>query len=115
MLSVSKEVPRECNIFYDQFHISLTRTLILKFHWIDSFVEEVKKLCEQTEQFSLELLNVRAYANEEKTRTFLGIECVDSKRILIHLIENLNKLLAEYELPPFYEVRNTYMCIYIYI
>ncbi|XP_033206692.1 U6 snRNA phosphodiesterase isoform X1 [Bombus vosnesenskii] len=103
MFSVLGEVPVKCNIFSEQFHISLSRTLILKFHWIESFVEETKKLCEQTDQFNLELLNVRAYTNEEKTRTFLGIECIDCKGVLGHFVKNVNKLLAEYDLPAFYE------------
>ncbi|XP_043593970.1 U6 snRNA phosphodiesterase [Bombus pyrosoma] len=103
MFSVLGEVPVKCNIFSEQFHISLSRTLILKFHWIESFVEETRKLCEQTDQFNLELLNVRAYTNEEKTRTFLGIECIDRKGVLGHFVKNVNKLLAEYDLPAFYE------------
>lgn len=108
MFSVLGEVPVKCNIFSEQFHISLSRTLILKFHWIESFVEEIKKLCEQTDQFNLELLNVRAYTNEEKTRTFLGIECIDCKGVLGHFVKNVNKLLAEYDLPAFYEVSNVF-------
>lgn len=103
----------KCNIFSEQFHISLTKTLILKFHWIESFIKETKKLCEQTDQFDLKLLNVKAYTNEENTRTFLGIECVDCNGVLAHFVENINKFLAEYDLPPFYEVSNTYLYIYM--
>lgn len=105
MLSVLEKVTVKCNIFAEQFHISVTRTLTLKFHWIESFVEEIKKLCEQTDQFTLELLNVRAYCNEERTRTFLGIECRDCKGTLAHFVKDLNNFLAEYNLPPFYEVK----------
>lgn len=104
MLSVMEEMPVECNILSEQFHISVTRTLILKFHWIEPFISEIKKLCDQTDQFSLELLNIKAYSNEEKTRTFLGIECVDSKGTLTRFVKDLNSILSEYELPPFYEV-----------
>ncbi|KZC13816.1 PREDICTED: U6 snRNA phosphodiesterase-like [Dufourea novaeangliae] len=103
MLSVSNELPMKCNIFSEEFHISITRTLILKFHWIESFVEEIKKLCEQTNQFRLEFLNVRTYCNEEKTRTFLGIECVDYKGTLDNFVKDINNSLVEYKLPPFYE------------
>ncbi|XP_017763939.1 PREDICTED: U6 snRNA phosphodiesterase [Eufriesea mexicana] len=103
MLLVMEEMPVKCNIFSEQCHISITKTLILKFHWIESFVEEIKKLCEQTDQFTLELLNVRAYINEEKTRTFFGIECDDCKGVLSHLVKNINNFLAEYNLPSFYE------------
>ncbi|XP_017880397.1 U6 snRNA phosphodiesterase isoform X2 [Ceratina calcarata] len=103
MFSVLDKVPVKCNIFSDEFHVSITRTVILKFHWIESFVEETKKLCSQTDRFSLELINVRAYINEERTRTFLGIECADCKGILTQFVKGVNKILAEYELPPFYD------------
>ncbi|XP_076762282.1 U6 snRNA phosphodiesterase 1 [Xylocopa sonorina] len=103
MSSISRELPTKCNILSEQFHISITRTLILKFHWIESFVEETKKLCDQTKQFTLELLNIRAYTNDEKTRTFLGVECADSSGALTHFVKHVNKFLAEYNLPPFYE------------
>ncbi|XP_076243314.1 U6 snRNA phosphodiesterase 1 isoform X2 [Calliopsis andreniformis] len=103
MISIMEEMPVKCNIFSEQFHISITRTLILKFHWIEPFVNEIKKLCDQTDQFPLELLNIKVYCNEEKSRTFLGIECIDSNRTLTHFVKDLNNILSEYELPPFYE------------
>lgn len=52
---------------------------------------------------------MKAYTNEENTRTFLGIECVDCNGVLACFVENINKFLAEYDLPPFYEVSNIYM------
>ena len=103
MLSVLDEMPVKCDLLSEQFHISVTRTLVLKYHWIESFVEEIKKLCQQTDRFSLELLNVRAYCNEEGTRTFLGIECTELKNTLTNFVKDLNNILAEYDLPPFYE------------
>lgn len=60
----------------------------------------------------MKLLNVKAYINEENTRTFLGIECVDCNGVLARFVENINKFLAEYDLPSFYEVSNIYLHIY---
>ncbi|XP_078046485.1 U6 snRNA phosphodiesterase 1 isoform X2 [Augochlora pura] len=77
--------------------------------WMQSVLKElpmkseIKKLCEQINHFSMELLNVRAYCNEDRTRTFLGIECIDDKGILGHFVKNLDQSLADYKLPPFYE------------
>ena len=89
---------------FEEFHVSLTRTVALKFHWIDSFIEGVKKISENSNQFALELSDVKVYCNDEKTRTFLGI-CCESNKGLDDLTEALNKLLNEYQLPCFYEVR----------
>ncbi|XP_033213360.1 U6 snRNA phosphodiesterase isoform X2 [Belonocnema kinseyi] len=87
---------------FEEFHVSLTRTVPLKFHWIDSFVEGVKKISENSNQFAMELTDVKVYCNDNKTRTFLGI-CCENDEALNDLTEALNKLLNEYLLPRFYE------------
>lgn len=89
---------------FEEFHVSLTRTVALRFHWIDSFVEGVKKISENSNQFAMELTDVKVYCNDDKTRTFLGI-CCENNEALNDLTEALNKLLNEYQLPHFYEVR----------
>lgn len=89
-----------------EFHISLTRTVVLKFHWIDSFVASLKKLFLETKRFVIELQDVKLYLNDEKDRTFMAIRCASVDDSLDKLTEALNKLLTEYQLPPFYEVIN---------
>ena len=93
---------------FEEFHVSLTRTVALKFHWIDSFVEGFKKVCETTSNFTMELANVKVYSNDDKTRTFLGIG-FENNTALENLTEDLNKLLKEYQLPSFYEVKIYYI------
>jgi len=44
------------------------------------------------------------YCNEERTRTFLGIHCQNDDGTLRCLAAALDSLLAEYELPSFYQV-----------
>jgi len=44
------------------------------------------------------------YCNEERTRTFLGIHCRNDDGTLQRFAAALDNLLAEYELPSFYEV-----------
>lgn len=100
---VLKELPVKGDVI-SKLHISLSRTLILKFHWIESFAENLKLLCRRFNRFVVQLTDVRVYCNEEKTRTFLGIYCQNDDGILKCLIEALDSLLAEYQLPLCYKV-----------
>ncbi|XP_014478153.1 PREDICTED: U6 snRNA phosphodiesterase [Dinoponera quadriceps] len=102
MNSVLKELPVKGDII-SKLHISLSRTLVLKFHWIESFAENLKLLCRRFSRFTIQLTDVRVYCNEEKTRTFLGIYCQNDDGILKCLTEALNGLLAEYQLPLYYK------------
>ncbi|KYM99256.1 UPF0406 protein C16orf57 like protein [Cyphomyrmex costatus] len=102
MKSVLNKLPVQGNIM-SSLHISLSRTLVLKFHWIESFVEGIKLACQSFNKFIVQLTDVRVYCNEERTRTFLGIYCQDEDKMLKYLTEVFDNLLAEYQLPSFYK------------
>jgi len=103
MKSILDELPVQGEDI-SNLHISLSRTLVLKFHWIESFVESLKLLCRGFHPFVVQLTDVKVYCNEERTRTFLGIYCQNEDGTLKHLTEAIDCLLAEYQLPSFYEV-----------
>ncbi|XP_043279244.1 U6 snRNA phosphodiesterase isoform X2 [Venturia canescens] len=90
-----------------EFHISFSRTVVLKFHWIESFVESLKKLLSETNRFEVELQDVKVYLNDDKNRTFVAIQCTGVDDSPKHLVESLNKVLAEYGLPAYYEFLST--------
>lgn len=46
----------------------------------------------------------KVYCNEERTRTFLGLQIKTGYDSLLKLVEVLDKCLAEFTLSPFYEV-----------
>lgn len=98
-------LPVEANLINEDLHVSLTRTLILQYHWMESFVKSIKDLCSRTRRFALELSELKIYLNEERSRTFLGVHCTNSDRTLDNFMVELDKILAEYNLPPFYDVR----------
>lgn len=102
MKSILNELSVQGDII-SSLHISLSRTLVLKFHWIESFVEGLKLLCRRFHQFVVQLTDIKVYCNEEKTRTFLGIYCQDEDGTLKCLTEAIDCLLAEYQLPSFYK------------
>jgi hypothetical protein len=88
----------------EEFHMSLTRTFILKFHWIDSFVETVKNIAASYQSFIAELQNIKIYCNEDITRTFMGVTIQSTNNSLQSLTHALDKLMNEYQLPVFYKV-----------
>ncbi|XP_046746545.1 U6 snRNA phosphodiesterase [Diprion similis] len=97
--------------FYTEFHLSLTRCLVLKFHWIKSFVESLQKLCQSTGEIVVEFRDLKVYCNEERTRTFLGIRCEGRNKLLEQFVVNIDKILAEYQLPSFYEEASFHISI----
>ncbi|XP_058807669.1 U6 snRNA phosphodiesterase 1 isoform X2 [Phymastichus coffea] len=89
--------------FFEELHVSLTRTLILKYHWIDSFVEAVKNVATTHQSFIMELSDIKVYCNEDKSRTFMGVTVDSANNSLKVLSQILDKQLIAYRLPTFYE------------
>ncbi|KAK4030380.1 hypothetical protein OUZ56_023379 [Daphnia magna] len=89
----------------EDFHISLTRTVILRHHWIEGFVASIRnQLSDAPRPFQLYGTNaLSVYINEEKTRTFLAINVEDPVGILDILVEKMDSCLKEYQLPAYYE------------
>nr|CAD7404140.1 unnamed protein product [Timema cristinae] len=87
----------------DEFHVSLTKTFVLKHHWIDSFIESVRQSITELSSFNLTFGSVQVYCNDEKTRTFIGLTVQVGQEALMACVEELDKCLAEFKLPCFYE------------
>ncbi|EFX66971.1 hypothetical protein DAPPUDRAFT_302251 [Daphnia pulex] len=89
----------------DDFHISLTKTFILRHHWIEGFVNSVKKqLNGISRPFQLLGTNVLSvYTNEERNRTFLAINIEDPSGMLNVLTQKMDSCMIEYQLPTFYK------------
>lgn len=47
---------------------------------------------------------VKVYTNEEQTRTFLGIVVTAGSEMLKEIAKELDKILEDFKLPPFYKV-----------
>lgn len=90
---------------FKELHVSLTRTLVLKFHWINSFVEAVKNTINCYPSFIMSLSSIKIYCNEDKTRTFMGITVESTNNSLHNLTSALDKILDDYQLPNFYKVK----------
>merc|ERR1719369_526586 len=58
----------------DHHHLSISRVVSLRHHWIDPFTKYLKDNLELGKAFPLCLDKLQVYANDEKTRTFVGLE-----------------------------------------
>ncbi|EZA59444.1 hypothetical protein X777_00287 [Ooceraea biroi] len=105
--STLNKLPVQGHLVSD-LHVSLSRTLVLKYHWIPSFIERLRDVCCVCNQFVLRLTDVRVYRNEERTRTFLGIRCQNDDEMQRHLIAAITCVLDEYRLLPFAEDDSSY-------
>ncbi|KAJ8975046.1 hypothetical protein NQ317_010558 [Molorchus minor] len=95
----------------DDFHISLTKTVILRYHWIDTFVNSIKSITSCFRKFMILFNGIKIYCNEERTRTFIGLQTRTGYDSLLKIAEELNRSLGEFGLPPFYKDPSFHMSI----
>lgn len=88
----------------EDLHVSLSKTFILRFHWIKEFISTVQAKFRDEPSFRLEFDCINIYTNEGKTRTFIGIGV--SHYLNEHLrsiVRSVDSALEELRLPVFYE------------
>nr|CAH7735810.1 unnamed protein product [Callosobruchus chinensis] len=95
----------------DDFHISLSKTVILKYHWIPTFVESVKSRIKVCRKFMVILDSLKIYCNEERTRTFIGLQIGSGYDSLIKIVEIIDQCLQEFSLATFYKDPSFHMSI----
>jgi U6 snRNA phosphodiesterase len=86
-------------------HLSLSKTFILRYHWIDSFFSSLREqLHLPSSQFDLQLSSdVVYFSNEEKTRHFACILASEwCNSALACLVEKVDSCLIEFNLPVYY-------------
>ncbi|XP_065316004.1 U6 snRNA phosphodiesterase 1-like isoform X2 [Gordionus sp. m RMFG-2023] len=79
-------------------HISLSNTFVLKHHWINLFLEELRNKIGKCDRFSCTLGELQIYENEEKTRNFIGINIKSGNIELKHLSDLVINILAKYNI-----------------
>lgn len=89
-------------------HVSLSKTFILKYHWIENFFDSLRNLFakpeDSTSQFILSFSSVVYFSNEEKTRYFACLSASDCyHNILNSAIRKVDCALKEFKLPVYYE------------
>lgn len=107
---IIKQSPVELSLVED-FHISVTRTFVLRHHWIRDFTSTISESVVHIKPFFINLLGFKVYLNENKTRTFIGIRVREGSTELTEIVKLLDNCLADYKLPPFYKPASFHMSV----
>ncbi|XP_075549240.1 U6 snRNA phosphodiesterase 1 [Dermacentor variabilis] len=92
-------------------HVSLSRTVKLRHHWIQPMVESLKAVTAPYCRFVIRFGSLDVYTNAEKTRTFLSLKVHKGVEHLIRIVAEVDSCLKEYDLPIFYEEPSFHMSI----
>lgn len=87
----------------DEFHLSLSQTVVLRHHWIQPFTQSLKSSLTGCKRFVCSAGRLRVYSNAEKTRTFLGMEVSTGHAQLLDLIRAVDRTMTEFRLETFYK------------
>lgn len=87
----------------EEFHLSLSQTVVLKHHWIQPFTQSLKAGLVHCKRFVCSAGRLRVYCNTEKTRTFLGMEVCTGHAQLKDLVQVVDRTMTEFHLDTFYK------------
>ncbi|XP_026872975.2 U6 snRNA phosphodiesterase isoform X2 [Electrophorus electricus] len=87
----------------DEFHISLSKTVVLHHHWIQPFVRSLRTGLAPCRRFVCSADKLKVYSNHEKTRTFLGMEVYAGHSQLLEVMRRINETMEEFSLCTFYK------------
>ncbi|XP_061863699.1 U6 snRNA phosphodiesterase 1 isoform X2 [Colius striatus] len=88
----------------EQFHLSLSQCVVLRYHWIEPFVRSLKEHLAPFHRFFCVADQVKVYTNQNKTRTFIGLEVSAGHFQLLELVSEVDRVLEEFDLPTFYKL-----------
>uniref|UniRef100_A0A3B4AZK2 U6 snRNA phosphodiesterase n=1 Tax=Periophthalmus magnuspinnatus TaxID=409849 RepID=A0A3B4AZK2_9GOBI len=87
----------------EEFHLSLSQTVVLRYHWIQPFTQNLKASLVHCRRFMCSAERLKVYCNAEKTRTFIGVEVSTGNNELLDLIKVVDKTMADFGLNTFYK------------
>ncbi|XP_035678980.1 U6 snRNA phosphodiesterase-like [Branchiostoma floridae] len=93
------------------YHISLSRTVPLTFHWIQPFIDSLRDALRHTERFFCTFHGAKVYTNDEKTRSFLGLEVTGGHNHLLQLVLGVDSCLEEFRLQKYYKNPSFHMTV----
>ncbi|XP_061533319.1 U6 snRNA phosphodiesterase 1 isoform X3 [Phycodurus eques] len=87
----------------EEFHLSLSQTVVLRHHWIQPFIQGLKAGLVPYKRFVCSAARLKVYSNAEKTRTFLGMEVATGHAELLNVVRVVDRTLTDYHLDTFYQ------------
>ncbi|XP_036997365.2 U6 snRNA phosphodiesterase 1 [Artibeus jamaicensis] len=96
-----KYVPRLVRM--EAFHLSLSQSVVLRHHWILPFVQALKDRMASRQRFCFTANRVKIYTNQEKTRTFVGLEVTSGHAQFLDLVSEVDRVMEDFDLTTFYQ------------
>ncbi|KAM9607316.1 U6 snRNA phosphodiesterase 1 isoform 1-T1 [Trichechus inunguis] len=87
----------------EEFHLSLSQSVVLRHHWILPFVQALKDRMASFQRFFFTANRVKIYTNQEKTRTFVGLEVTSGHAQFLNLVSEVDRVMEEFDLTTFYK------------
>ncbi|XP_048959930.1 U6 snRNA phosphodiesterase 1 isoform X2 [Canis lupus dingo] len=87
----------------EAFHLSLSQSVVLRHHWILPFVQALKDRMASFQRFFFTANRVKIYTNQEKTRTFIGLEVTSGHNQFLDLVSEVDRVMEEFDLTTFYQ------------
>nr|XP_020460039.1 U6 snRNA phosphodiesterase isoform X2 [Monopterus albus] len=87
----------------EEFHLSLSQTVVLRHHWIQPFTQSLRTGLAHCKRFVCSAGKLRVYCNAERTRTFLGMEVCSGHVQLLDLVRVVDRSMTEFQLDTFYK------------
>ncbi|XP_032086863.1 U6 snRNA phosphodiesterase [Thamnophis elegans] len=95
----------------EEFHISLSQGVVLRHHWINSFIQSLKERMASYHRFIFRADQVKIYTNETKTRTFVGLEVSSGHSQMMEMVSEVDEVMKEFNLMPFYKDPSFHMSL----
>ncbi|XP_017290144.1 U6 snRNA phosphodiesterase [Kryptolebias marmoratus] len=87
----------------EEFHLSLSQTVVLRHHWIQPFTQSLRAGLARCRRFVCSAEKLKIYCNAERTRTFLGVEVSTGCAQMLDLVRVVDKTMTEFQLETFYK------------
>ncbi|XP_072520411.1 U6 snRNA phosphodiesterase 1 isoform X2 [Salminus brasiliensis] len=86
-----------------EFHVSVSKTVVLRHHWIQPVVQSLRAGLAPCRSFVCLADKLKVYSNDEKTRTFLGMEISIGCTQLLEIVKRVDATMEEFNLSTFYK------------
>ncbi|OQR94620.1 hypothetical protein THRCLA_22222 [Thraustotheca clavata] len=99
---VRMDDPRATKDEFDGFHLSLSRTFVLKYDQIQFFVKELTAKLKYRKRLRIGLRGHQVLINDERTRLFSTIPVISGVQEMCHVIECVDRCMVQFGLSPYY-------------
>ncbi|KAI8790388.1 U6 snRNA phosphodiesterase [Biomphalaria glabrata] len=86
-----------------EYHISLSRTVAIRHHWIEPIVTSLREQMKLLKSSLSEMTALKLFTNDEKTRTFICIELSQDDTEFVQYVKAVDTCFLEFKLPVYYK------------